>query len=97
MLDPKTLCRSLLLLCALSVSPHLCPSTILASTDVQSEGAMTGIDQTDTIKRLNEENAKLKLALSDAKVENANLRTEIDVLQHREKFIKNPTIECSWC
>lgn len=46
------------------------------------------IDQTETIKRLKEENAKLKRALSDAEVENANLRTEIDVRKHREKIDK---------
>ncbi len=55
---------------------------------MQTKSGSTGVDQTETIKRLKEENAKLKLALSDAEVANANLLTEIDVFQHREKIDK---------
>ena len=88
MLDPKTLLRCIIFLCALCVPPHSGASKTVARADLQSESAMSGIDQTETIKRLKEENAKLKRALSDAEVENANLRTEIDVFQHREKIDK---------
>lgn len=88
MLDPKALLRCIILLCALCVLPHSGASKTAASADLQPESATTGIDQTETIKRLKEENAKLTRALSDAEIENANLRTEIDVLQHREKIDK---------
>ena len=42
-------------------------------------------NQGRTIKQLREENAKLKLALADAEVEMANLRTEIEMHKRREQ------------
>ena len=58
---------------------------LVVSADVQSEGTIGTVYQSDTIKGLREENAKLKRALREAEVENADLRTEIDVREHREK------------
>ena len=85
MLDPKTLFRAIILLCAVCVPPHFGASRTVVRADVGSEGTISTVDQSGTIKGLREENAKLKRALWDAKVENANLRTEIDVRKHREK------------
>ena len=85
MLDPKTLLRCIILLCALCVPPHSGASKTVVSADMQTESGSTGVDQTETIKRLKEENAKLKFALSDAEVENANLRDAIKVHENRDK------------
>ena len=85
MLDLKARCRAIILLCAVCVLPHFGASRTVVRADVGSEDTISTVDQSDTIKGLREENAKLKRALWDAKVENANLRTEIDVRKHREK------------
>ena len=85
MLDPKAFCQYIILLCAVCVLRHFGASIMYVRADVGSEGTISGVDQSETIKQLREENAKLKRALWDAEVENANLRTEIDVHEHRKK------------
>lgn len=85
MLDLKALCRYIILLCAVCVLPDFGASRIYVRADVGSERTISGIDQSETIKQLRKENAKLKRALWDAEVENANLRTEINVHKHRKK------------
>ena len=90
MLDLKALCQYIILLCAVCVLPHFGASIMYVRADVGSEGAISGVDQSETIKQLREENAKLKRALWDAEVENANLRTEINVHEHRKKVDSTP-------
>ncbi len=85
MLDLKALCLPIILLCAVCALPHFGASRMYVRADVGSEGTIGDIDQSETIKQLREENAKLKRALWGAEVENANLRTEISVHENREK------------